>query len=149
MSSNILTSLGQSQIVYLKILALLIDPDNFWPEYDCVANLQRPPDTEELRKLKKISNTAYAQYFRRIIFHDPNLFAKSLNKVSFKDLVMDDDFGMEDVMRVLRMLAGRLKFGLTWWKDSLTEALYIKDSAEASANMGSVEHRVKILSGWI
>ncbi|KAJ6582736.1 hypothetical protein B0H10DRAFT_2098574 [Mycena sp. CBHHK59/15] len=110
---------------------------------------ERPPDTEELRKLQKISNTAYAQYFRRIVFHDPNLFAKSLNKVSFKDLVMDEDFGMEDVKRVLRMLAGRLAFGLTWWKDSLTEALYIKDRAEASANMGSVEHRVKILGGWI
>ncbi|KAJ7487083.1 hypothetical protein FB451DRAFT_1228693 [Mycena latifolia] len=135
--------------VYLKMLALFIDPDNFWPEYDRLANLQRPPETEELRKLKNMINTAYAQYFRRIVFHDPNLFAKSLNKVSFKDLVMDDDFGMEDVMRVLRMLARRLTFGLTWWKDSLTEALYIKDSAEASANMGSVEHRVKILGGWI
>jgi hypothetical protein len=149
------------------MLAVFIDPENYWREIERLDNCPPPPDTEELQKIKKIIHGAYAQYFRRIIFHDPNLFAKSLNKVSFKDLVMDDDFGIEDVKRILRMLESRLWFGLTWWKDSLTEALYIKDSAEASANMGSVgetcwyrrertsincpftETRVKILGGWI
>ncbi|KAJ7796356.1 hypothetical protein B0H14DRAFT_2915495 [Mycena olivaceomarginata] len=135
--------------VYLKMLAVFIDPENYWREIDRLDDRPPQPDTEELQKLKKIIHAAYAQYFRRIIFHDPNLFAKSLNKVSFKDLVMDDDFGIEDLKRILRMLESRLAFGLTWWKDSLTEALYIKDSAEASANMGSVETRVKILGGWI
>jgi hypothetical protein len=120
------------------MLAVFIDPENFWPELDRLANRPPLPDTEGRQKLKKINNAAFAQYFRRIVFHDPNLFAKSLNKVSFKDLVMDDDFGIEDVRRILQMLERRLAFGLTWWKDSLTEALYIKDSAEASANMGSV-----------
>ncbi|KAF7342643.1 hypothetical protein MSAN_02021100 [Mycena sanguinolenta] len=134
---------------YLKMLAVFIDPDNFWTDIERLDDHPPPPDTEDIRKLKKINNAAYAQYGRRIIFHDPNLFAKSLNKVSFKDLVMDDDFGIEDVKRILQMLGSRLTFGLTWWKDSLTEALYIKDSAEASANMGRVEHRVKILGGWI
>jgi hypothetical protein len=124
--------------VYLKMLAVFIDPDNFWPELDRLADRPPQPDTEEVRKLKKINNTAFAQYFRRIVFHDPHLFVKSLNKVSFKDLVMDDDFGIEDVGRILRMLGRRLAFGLTWWKDSLTEALYMKDSEAASANMGSV-----------
>jgi hypothetical protein len=51
---------------------------------------------------------------------------------------MDDDFGSDDVLRITTMYGRRLEMGLRWWKDSLTEAIEIKDSSEASANMGSM-----------
>ncbi|KAJ7853261.1 hypothetical protein B0H13DRAFT_2083082 [Mycena leptocephala] len=135
--------------VYFKLLAVFLDPDNFWPEIDRFTNQPPRPDTEETRKLRKIIDNAYGQYFRRIVFHDPHLFVMALDKVSFKDLVMDDAFGWDHVQSIIRMLGQRLGFGLTWWKDSLTEAIFIKDSAEASANMGSLENRFKVLGGWI
>jgi hypothetical protein len=124
--------------VYFKLLAVFLDPDNFWPEIDRFTNQPPRPDTKETRKLRKIIDNAYGQYFRRIVFHDPHLFVMALDKVSFKDLVMDDAFGWDHVQSIIRMLGQRLGFGLTWWKDSLTEAIFIKDSAEASANMGSL-----------
>ncbi|KAJ7478764.1 hypothetical protein B0H11DRAFT_2234218 [Mycena galericulata] len=135
--------------VYFQMLGLFLDPDRFWPEYDRFTNQPPRPNNDETRKIGKIINIAFAQYFRRIVFHDPHLFAKSLGKISFKDLVMDDDFGFEDVQRIMLMMEKRMTFGLIWWKDSLTEAIFIKDTTEASANMGSLENRVKILGGWV
>ncbi|KAJ7674352.1 hypothetical protein B0H17DRAFT_1161752 [Mycena rosella] len=102
-----------------------------------------------LAKQRKILTNAWLQYTRRIIFHDPHLCAKSLDKVSVKDFVMDDDFGADDVLRVMEMYKRRLYIGLKWWKDSLTEAIAMRDSAEASAHMGNLENRFKILGGWI
>jgi hypothetical protein len=61
-----------------------------------------------------------------------------LDKVSLKDFVMDDDFGYDDLIRVAILYVKRLKLGLRWWKDSWTEAIAIKDSSEASANMGNL-----------
>ncbi|KAJ6541632.1 hypothetical protein B0H19DRAFT_1212808 [Mycena capillaripes] len=133
--------------LYLTLMALFVDPDRFWPEYYRCAN-EIQPNTEEDLKMRKIIDNPWAQYFRRM-FHDPHLFEKSLNKVSIKDMVMDDDFGIEDIRTILAVQGRRMTFGLTWWKDSLIEAISIKDSTEASANMGSVENRVKILGGWI
>ncbi|KAJ7194966.1 hypothetical protein GGX14DRAFT_377441 [Mycena pura] len=135
--------------VYFKLLAVFLDPDTFWPEIHRFDNQPPQPDTDETRQLRKIIDNAYGQYFRRIVFHDPHLFVMALDKVSFKDLVMDDAFSWDHVQSIIRMLGQRLSFGLTWWKDSLTEAIFIKDSAEASANMGSLENRVKVLGGWI
>ncbi|KAJ7761211.1 hypothetical protein DFH07DRAFT_424648 [Mycena maculata] len=134
---------------FLYIFEHLIEPDRFWINYFQQPGKPAPPDSPEERNTMKIASNALIQYTRRIVFHDPHLFAKSLNKVSFKDLVMDDDFGADDVLRVMNMYQKRLHIGLRWWKDSLTEAVRIKDSSEASANMGSLENRFKILGGWI
>ncbi|KAJ7438444.1 hypothetical protein FB451DRAFT_1060252 [Mycena latifolia] len=125
-----------------------------------------PTDTPQERNHRVTLTNAWLQYTRRIIFHDPHLFAKSLNKVSLKDFVMDDDFGVDDMFRVMTMYEKRLEIGLRWWKDSITEAIAIKDSSQASANMGSLgedqaniyfsrgsdispQNRFKILGGWI
>ncbi|KAJ7018731.1 hypothetical protein C8F04DRAFT_1198586 [Mycena alexandri] len=108
-----------------------------------------PLEGPEERNRRDTLTNAWLQYTRRIIFHDSHLFAKSLDKVSFKDFVMDDDFGSDDVLRITTMYGRRLEMGLRWWKDSLTEAIKIKDSSEASANMGSMANRFKILGGWI
>ncbi|KAJ6514450.1 hypothetical protein C8R47DRAFT_1173146 [Mycena vitilis] len=134
--------------VYLQPLALFFDPDRFWPDYLHFINQTKARTPEEL-KIRKILDNAFAQYFRRIVFHDPHLYAKALDKVSVKDFVLDDEFGYDNFMRVARMIGNRMAFGLHWWKDSLTEAIYIRDSAEASANMGSLDNRVKIMGGWV
>ncbi|KAJ7511581.1 hypothetical protein B0H11DRAFT_1700199 [Mycena galericulata] len=133
---------------YLNIFEHIIEPEQFWIGYFREKGTT-PPDTPEERNKRKEVTSALLQYTRRIIFHDPHLLAKSSDKVSFKDLVMDDDFGLDDILRVANLYQKRMHIGLRWWKDSLTEAIRIKDSSEASANMGSLANRFKILGGWI
>ncbi|KAJ7045287.1 hypothetical protein C8F04DRAFT_1068350 [Mycena alexandri] len=115
-----------------------------------LSKLARPPQMIPRNEdTGNIIANVWLQYTRRIIFHHPQLFAKALDKVSFKDFVMDDDFGYEDVLCIAELYVKHLKIGLRWWKDSWTEAIAMKDSAQASANMGNVENRFKILGGWI
>ncbi|KAJ7154369.1 hypothetical protein C8R43DRAFT_1000985 [Mycena crocata] len=134
---------------YLKFFDHILEPGIFWTAYFRDTGKTPPSDTPEERNRRNTLTNAWLQYTRRIIFHDSHLFAKSLDKVSFKDFVMDDDFGADDILRVTTMYERRLKIGLRWWKDSLTEAIEIKDSSEASANMGSLANRFQILGGWI
>ncbi|KAF9039630.1 hypothetical protein BDZ89DRAFT_1035257 [Hymenopellis radicata] len=99
---------------------------------------------------KRIFKYALDQYTLRIIFHDPQLYLKSLDKVSLKDLIMDDDFDSDDTARFLLLLVKRLAIGLLWWKDSVVEAIDMVDRPQqAPANSGDVANRVKVLSGWI
>ncbi|KAJ7040005.1 hypothetical protein C8F04DRAFT_948977, partial [Mycena alexandri] len=134
---------------YLKSFAHILEPQIFWTAY--FRDTGKTPSLEgpEERNRRDTLTNAWLQYTRRIIFHDSHLFVKSLDKVSFKDFVMDDDFGSDNVLRITTMYGRRLEMGLQWWKDSLTEAIKIKDSSEASANMGSMANRFKILGGWI
>jgi hypothetical protein len=84
---------------------------------------------------------ALRQYSRRIVFYDPTLFVKSLGKVTFEDLIMDDDFEVEDIIRFVILLRKRLLIGLRWWKDSLIEAIAMVDSPmgnTASSNLGNI-----------
>ncbi|KAJ7023110.1 hypothetical protein C8F04DRAFT_970505 [Mycena alexandri] len=134
---------------YLKFFAHILEPQIFWTAYFRDTGKTPPLEGPEERNRRDTLTNAWLQYTRRIIFHDSHLFAKSLDKVSFKDFVMDDDFGFDDVLRITTMYGRRLEMGLRWWKDSLTEAIEIKDSSEASANMGSMANRFKILGGWI
>ncbi|KAJ7146628.1 hypothetical protein C8R44DRAFT_757905 [Mycena epipterygia] len=124
---------------YLHCFQHILEPEEFWTEYfrttGKTPHLILPRiGTAEIHSPMPCCNT---------------LGGSSMNKVSFKDFVMDDDFGMDDVLRVHHMYQRRLKMGLRWWKDSLTEAIAIKDSSEASANMGNIQNRFKILGGWI
>ncbi|RDB30516.1 hypothetical protein Hypma_007277 [Hypsizygus marmoreus] len=89
------------------------------------------------------------QYARRIIFHEPVLFMKSLNKESFKDLLLDDDFSLEDLSRFALLFNKELGLGLLWLKDAVMEALIMSGRAGTSANVGDPKNRIKILGGWI
>ncbi|KAJ7648957.1 hypothetical protein DFH06DRAFT_1208618 [Mycena polygramma] len=123
----------------------ILEPDAF---QDYV--LREKAASPQEQNTRNIITNVWRQYTRRIIFHDPLLFAKSMNKVSFKHFFMDDDFDLDDVLRIAVMYTTkRLKIGLRWWKDSWTEAIAIKDSSTASANMGNVENRIQVLGGWI
>ncbi|KAJ7718258.1 hypothetical protein B0H16DRAFT_1609539 [Mycena metata] len=130
------------------VFEMILDPEAFQKSTLIKAG-QTPSDEPEERNARNLTTNVLLQYTRRIIFHHPQLFAKSLDKVSFKDFIMDDDFDYEDILRMAELYVKRLKIGLRWWKDSWTEAIAIKDSTQASANMGSVESRIKILGGWI
>ncbi|KAJ7166953.1 hypothetical protein C8R46DRAFT_951572 [Mycena filopes] len=132
----------------LRVFEHILDPRAFHKTAIIKAGGTPTDDPEE----KRVGNTAanvWLQYTRRIVFHDQQLFAKSLGKVSLKDLLMDDDFGYGDLIRIATLYTKHLHIGLRWWKDSWTEALAMNDNAEASANMGNIENRFKILGGWI
>ncbi|KAJ7067304.1 hypothetical protein C8F01DRAFT_1051765 [Mycena amicta] len=99
--------------------------------------------------LRKTYANIMTQYLRRIVFHSPRLLALAWDKVSVRDLLMDDGFGMEEVMEIAMMVAQRLRFGLKWWKDAISEAFAMSANDYAPANMGTLENRFKILGGWI
>lgn len=84
-----------------------------------------------------IFQTILQQYARRIIFHEPNLFFKSLDKVSFKDLILSDDFSNEDAVRFALMFEKKLGFGLVWLKDAVLDAFVISKGGIA-ANIGKL-----------
>ncbi|KAJ6616393.1 hypothetical protein B0H10DRAFT_2037791 [Mycena sp. CBHHK59/15] len=129
----------------LKFFEYILEPEIFWENNLRNAVQTTFPGYAEERNLRDTFTNAWLQYTRRIIFHDPHLFIKSEDKVTLKDLVLDDDFGDHDLLRVALMKEKRLKTGLKWWKDSWTEAIFIKDISGVGPN----KNRIKILGGWI
>ncbi|KAG8216306.1 hypothetical protein J3R82DRAFT_6372 [Butyriboletus roseoflavus] len=106
------------------------------------------PETESSRALREKRFFIFQQFSRRIIFHEPSLFMKSLERVSFKDLILSDDFSMEDLARFLKLFSDPLGFTLKWFKDAVLDALAISRHGTA-ANVGSVESRFPLLGGWV
>ncbi|KAF8834137.1 hypothetical protein BDN67DRAFT_976199, partial [Paxillus ammoniavirescens] len=90
----------------------------------------------------------YQQFARRIIFHQPHLFMKSLEKVSFKDFVLGDDFSVEDLFKFVQLFVTPLEFPLQWFKDAILDALAISRHGTA-ANVGRLENRFPLLGGWV
>jgi hypothetical protein len=78
------------------------------------------------------------QYARRILFNDPALSLKAVDKVSFKDLILDDDFSFEDLIKFDHIWEMRMGFGLVWWKDSTLEALAMLPSNGERSNAANV-----------
>ncbi|KAF9233643.1 hypothetical protein BU15DRAFT_79892 [Melanogaster broomeanus] len=76
------------------------------------------------------------------------LFMKSLEKVSFKDLILGDDFSIEDMFRFFELFIRPLEFPLPWFKDAVLDALAISRHGTA-ANVGRVENRFPLLGGWV
>jgi hypothetical protein len=87
-----------------------------------------------MEKKSKMLQIINFQYLRRIVFHDPVLFMKAMGKVSFEDLLLSEDFFLEDITYFLPLF-NPLKFGIRWYKDAVVEALAIRDSGTA-ANVG-------------
>ncbi|KAF6740828.1 hypothetical protein DFP72DRAFT_1057073 [Ephemerocybe angulata] len=92
------------------------------------------------------------QYARRVVFHHPVLFAKSLDKVTFRDMILSDDFDFEDAIQFAKLFVRVDEFPLPWMKDAMFEALEMMKRPNpelATANIGNVSNRVTILGGWI
>ncbi|KAK7036699.1 hypothetical protein VNI00_011364 [Paramarasmius palmivorus] len=98
-----------------------------------------------------IAHTALRQYAFRIIFYEPVLAIKAVDRVSFEDLILSSEFSLEDLARFFILFQKRLEIGLLWWKDSMMEALAVVHSGDRNrvANMGNPGERVPILDGWI
>ena len=97
------------------------------PEY---ANIDCSSDHG--RRAKRIVQNSMRQYALRIIFYQPILFMKSLDKVSLKDLVLSDDFTIEDAVLFYQLFFRILDFGLLWFKDSVLEALAMANHPNSS-----------------
>ncbi|OAX38293.1 hypothetical protein K503DRAFT_770624 [Rhizopogon vinicolor AM-OR11-026] len=120
---------------------------------ECVASFYHDEmglDTSDpsIKTLTSIFQDVLQQYARRIIFHEPDLFFKSLDKVSFKDLLLADDFSNEDVAKFSLLFQARLGFGLVWFKDAVIDALVMSKKGTA-ANIGKLSSRHQVLGGWI
>ncbi|KAG2089345.1 uncharacterized protein F5147DRAFT_726085 [Suillus discolor] len=110
------------------------DPDDTDPTFE--------PDPTVLHNI-------FQQYARRIMFHDSDFFFKTLDKVSFQDLMLDDDFSIEDAFKFVFLFdRNKLGFGLTWFKDAVLDALMMSKGGNV-ANFGSLKSRHKVLGGWI
>jgi len=70
------------------------------------------------------------QYVRRMVFYDPNLFVKGIDKVSFEDFLLSDDLTYEDVFLLFKKLHpdGLLGSGLIPVKDAVLETLFMVKS---------------------
>lgn len=77
------------------ILKVLIDFESFIEVFE---EEEPQPKTGLSRTLLEMHFSIYQQFARRIIFHQPSLFMKSLERVSFKDPILSDDFSMEDLV---------------------------------------------------
>ncbi|KAJ4469543.1 hypothetical protein J3R30DRAFT_1566854 [Lentinula aciculospora] len=102
-------------------------------------------------KMVLVVHHTLAQYHRRIVMHDPVLSLKAIDKVSFKDLILDEEFSLEDIARFAVLIDKQMGFGLLWWKDSLIEAMAIirNKATGTAANVGDPKNRFKILGGWV
>ncbi|KAJ7575597.1 hypothetical protein C8J56DRAFT_974927 [Mycena floridula] len=141
---------------YLPGLRALLDPepmfDSFFPSFTMGMPGASKDQQDRLRRSKSIWAKAIQQYMRRIIFQDSHLFSKSLDKVSFKDFIMDDDLSAKDAARMTFLFGQRMAFGLRWWKDSLIEAIAMEDKRTDDNpvhDLGNLSNRLKVLDGWI
>ena len=116
------------------ILKVLIDFESFIEVFE---EEEPQPKTGLSRTLLEMHFSIYQQFARRIIFHQPSLFMKSLERVSFKDLILSDDFSMEDLARFLKLFLDPLGFPLKWFRDAVLDALAISRHGTA-ANVGTV-----------
>jgi hypothetical protein len=78
-----------------------------------------------LARFAEIKHYSWCQYARRCIFHEPSLALKAVGKVSFRDLLLDDNFSIGDAGRLWQMIDKRLTLGLLWMKDATIEGLAI------------------------
>ncbi|KAF9471800.1 hypothetical protein BDN70DRAFT_998483 [Pholiota conissans] len=130
----------------LHIFDFILDPETVAITVAKLTNKNR--EDPQVRHEAAITLKVMQQYALRIIFYEPVLYAKAEGKVSLKDLILSDDFSMEDMIRFSILFGEQLGFGLLWMKDSVIEALSVLRGAIV-ANIGDLKNRIKVLDGWI
>ncbi len=113
------------------------------PECRQIKQLLSFSDDTDLNDTVKIVFLIHQQYALRIVFYEPTLFMKSLEKVSLKDLILSDDFTIEDAVRFYDLWQRMTGFTLKWYKDAVVDALAIFHHGTA-ANVGSVSKSVSL-----
>ncbi|KAG1730163.1 hypothetical protein EDD22DRAFT_1014869, partial [Suillus occidentalis] len=129
----------------LDVFEIVTDPDLF-ARLHCEAD---PDDSDPtFEPDPSVLYNISQQYARRIMYHDSNVFFKTLNKVSFRDLVLDDDFSIEDTFKFMSLFEkNKLGFGLMWLKDAVLDALEMAKEKGDVANFGTLSSRHKVLRG--
>jgi hypothetical protein len=121
----------------LHAIELFLDPVAVALELETQAESSQK-NSEKNRRDSVLWLKIFQQYALRIIFYDPNLFARAEGKVSLKDLIFSDDLSLDDLFRFAILLGEtHLEVGLLWMKDSVVEALTIS-SAGLSGNVAGV-----------
>jgi hypothetical protein len=120
----------------LDVFEIVTDPDLF-------ARLRREADPDDsdptFEPDPSVLFNISQQYARRIMYHDSDFFFKTLNKVSFRDLVLDDDFSIEDTFKFMFLFEkNKLGFGLMWLKDAVLDALEMSKEKGNVANFGTL-----------
>ncbi|KIO10499.1 hypothetical protein M404DRAFT_13717 [Pisolithus tinctorius Marx 270] len=107
------------------------------------------PCEEATEAVVEMIHLCYQQFARRIIFHEPTLFMKSLRKTSLDDFFQSNDFDAEDAVRFIDLFTELLGSTLTWCKDAIADALTIsREGSEGSEDTKS-EDRLQLLGGYI
>lgn len=119
----------------LDALEYIIDPDAM--SKDMVESSTVKP-TPAQKKGRLLTYTALKQFALRIVFYEPTLFMKSIGKVSFKDLILSDEFTFEDIALFFLLFQKRMGIALLWLKDSFLEALTVirQGTHGTTANVG-------------
>ncbi|KAI9458075.1 hypothetical protein HD554DRAFT_2029732 [Boletus coccyginus] len=139
-------SLRDEKEKIVMVLKPLIDFESFVDAF--VEEGSTPPETGNDKSLLEKQFLVYQQFARRIIFHQPTLFMKSLESVSFKDLILSDDFSVVDLAKFVDLFLRPMEFPLKWFKDAVLDALATSRHGTA-ANVGSVVSRFPLLGGWV
>jgi hypothetical protein len=82
----------------------------------------------------------FCQYARRVIFYEPTLFNKSLDKISFRDFFLSDDLEIEDCSSFMELFMRPDELPLPWFKDSIYEGLHMmqqKEPQHGAANIAN------------
>jgi hypothetical protein len=82
------------------------------------------PEIESSKAMLEKLFLIYQQFARRIIFHQPTLFMKSLEVVSLRDFILDD-FPVEHLARFLDQFLRPLEYSLMSLKDAILDALAV------------------------
>lgn len=128
----------------LVFLKLFIDYESF-KSFTVEAGVGYPQsETGSGLDMSEMVFFIFQQFARRIIFHQPSLFMKSLDKVSFKDLVLSDDFSMEDLATFGDLFIRYTEFPLKWFKDAVLDALAMSHHGTA-ANVGNLGERRQVI----
>ncbi|KAG2744884.1 hypothetical protein P692DRAFT_201105309, partial [Suillus brevipes Sb2] len=131
----------------LHVFEIFTDPDLFARLRD-----EADPDDSDPTFVPdpSVLHNIVQQYARRIMYHDSDFFIKTLDKVSFQDLILDDDFSIEDAFKFVSLFGRhQLAFGLMWFKDAVLDALEMSKERGNVANFGRLSSRHKVLGGWI
>ncbi|KAF8056631.1 hypothetical protein FPV67DRAFT_1729807 [Lyophyllum atratum] len=138
----------------LRALEILCEPEVMF-SFLATQNPSEDGDIEHIRYIREYGGMVQlvlCQYARRIIWHEPTLCYKALDKVSFRDFILSDEITVEDMAKFFEVFAvQRLRLGLLWLKDAAIEALAMSRPGVAgtAANVGDPKNRYPVLGGWI
>ncbi|KAI6104885.1 hypothetical protein EDD16DRAFT_1492213 [Pisolithus croceorrhizus] len=120
------------------------------PECKTIREETDSPCEAATEAVVEVIQLCYQQIARRIIFHEPTLFMKSLDKTSLDDFFQSSDFDVEDAIRLIDLFTELMGFTLKWCKDAVADALILsREDSEDTAAVNNTEDRLRLLGGYI